>query len=194
MLTLFRTDAQHREDFDMIYEMGATSVRLAHYQQAEAVYSYCDKLGLVVWAEIPFVNTYSGKERDNARQQMLELVRQNRNHPSIFIWGLHNEVYARRRTDGPVLLTRELHDICKSEDPDRWTVSVSGYGSLERPMDLHADLQGCNRYFGWYYGKTGDLGDWIEGTKKKRPDNFVCIAEYTFDLDFGNWPAGTSPF
>jgi len=172
------TEAQHIEDFDLIYEMGATSVRLAHYQQSDTVYSYCDKKGIVAWAEIPFVNRYTGKERDNAKQQMLELVRQNFNHPSIFIWGLHNEVYARRSTDYPVLLTEELHDICKSEDPDRFTVSTSGYGSLERPMDLHADLQGCNRYFGWYYGKVDGLANWIEGTKTKHPGSFVSIAEY----------------
>ncbi|MEN8128160.1 MAG: glycoside hydrolase family 2 TIM barrel-domain containing protein [Planctomycetota bacterium] len=172
------SNQQHKEDFDTIYEIGATAVRLAHYQQADYVYSYCDQSGIVVWAEIPFVSRKTEQEGYNAKQQMRELVRQNYNHPSIFMWGLHNEVMARDAMDSPVLVTRELHDIAKSEDPDRWTVSVTGYGSLDRPMSLHADLQGCNRYYGWYYGQIEDITTWIEGTKKSRPDNFVCLAEY----------------
>ncbi len=172
------TNQQHKIDFDMIYDLGATSVRLAHYQQAEYVYSYCDKLGLVVWAEVPFVATSTGQERDNAKQQLRELIRQNYNHPSIFIWGMGNEVPARNQASYPVRLTRELQNLAKSEDPDRWTVTVTGYGTMNRPMEFHADLQGNNRYYGWYYGKPGDLGKWIESTKKLRPDNFFFLSEY----------------
>lgn len=82
-------------DFDLatIMDIGATTVRFAHYQQSDYLYSRCDSLGLIIWAEIPFVNRVSGQEAENARCQLRELIRQSFNHPSIYVWGLHNEVY-----------------------------------------------------------------------------------------------------
>ncbi|RUA09363.1 MAG: hypothetical protein DSY82_05970, partial [Flavobacteriia bacterium] len=132
----------------------------------------------LIWAEVPFVNRFSGEEGENAKLQLLELIRQNYNHPSIFVWGLHNEVYASRKMLFPILLTEELHNLAKSEDPDRFTVSTSGFGDLTRPIDAHTDLMASNRYFGWYYGKTNDMGAWADKTRKVRPDNPVCVAEY----------------
>jgi len=169
---------QHKIDCDLMYEMGCTSLRLAHYQQAEEMYANADKMGFLIWAEVPFVNRFSGKEGENAKLQLLELIRQNYNHPSIFVWGLHNEVYASQQDWFPVLLTEQLHNLAKSEDPDRFTVSTSGFGLLTRPIDCRADLMGSNRYFGWYYGKSQDIGEWADNTRKVRPDNPVCVAEY----------------
>lgn len=83
----------HDRDLDMIMDIGATTVRFAHYQQSDYIYSRCDSLGLIVWAEIPFVNRVTGQEWENAHSQLRELIRQNFNHPSIYVWGLHNEVY-----------------------------------------------------------------------------------------------------
>ncbi|MCL1892965.1 MAG: glycoside hydrolase family 2 protein [Holophagaceae bacterium] len=177
------TDADHQEDLDIMMEIGASSLRLAHYQQAEYIYSATDRLGFLVWAEIPFVNTWTGEEGENAKQQLRELIRQNYNHPSIFTWGLHNEVYVRGDQDFPVVLTRELHDIAKTEDPDRPTVAVTGYGDLERPENHLAELQGHNRYFGWYGGKAGDIVEWFEKTKL-RPGTFISLSEYGAE---GNW-------
>ncbi|MBE9509387.1 MAG: beta-galactosidase [Bacteroidetes bacterium] len=172
------SDRQHKTDFDLINEMGATTVRLAHYQQSDYVYSYCDTLGLIVWAEVPFVNTWSGQEAKNAKQQYYELILQNFNHPSIIIWGIHNEVYARNISEYPVQLTREMHTIARQLDPSRYTVSVSGWGNLDRPMNFHTDLQGINRYFGWYEGKIEDMAEWMDSTRVSRPDNLICVAEY----------------
>ncbi len=169
---------QHQLDCDLMYEMGCTSLRLAHYQQSDDMYEIGDKMGFVIWAEIPFVNTWKSTEGDNAKLQMLEMVRQNYNHPSIVMWGLHNEVYARNSMQFPVQLTKELHNLAKSEDPDRFTVSASGFGSKRRYMDCHADLMGCNRYFGWYYGKSEDMGTWADNIRKVRPENPVCVSEY----------------
>jgi len=171
------TEANHQEDLDMMMEIGASSLRLAHYQQAEYIYSACDRMGFLVWAEIPFVNTWTGQEGENAKQQLLELIRQNYNHPSIFTWGLHNEVYAKDETEFPVRLTKELHDLAKTEDPDRPTVAVTGYGDLEKPMNHHADLQGHNRYYGWYEGKADGITAWIERTKT-RPGTLISLSEY----------------
>lgn len=172
------TNAEHRADLALIDTIGATAVRLAHYQQADYVYAYADTLGLVIWAEIPFVNAVTGEEDANARQQLTELIRQNYNHPSIVMWGLHNEVYGKDEFAYTSQLTEALHNIAKSEDPDRPDVSTSGSGAWEQGASFHADLQGINRYFGWYYGKLGDLGPWFDSTRIMRPGVRFALAEY----------------
>jgi len=177
------TDADHQEDLDMMMEIGASTLRLAHYQQSEYIYSATDRMGFLVWAEIPFVNTWTGQESENARQQLTELIRQNYNHPSIFTWGLHNEVYVRGDQNFPVRLTAELHDLAKTEDPSRPTVSVTGYGDFERPENHQADLQGHNRYLGWYGGKAGDIAGWLEKAGE-RTGTLIALSEYGAE---GNW-------
>lgn len=166
----------HDTDLAMIMDIGATTIRLAHYQQADYFYSRCDSLGLIVWAEIPFVNRVTGKERENAHTQLRELIRQSFNHPSIYVWGLHNEVYSPH--EYTVSLTRELHDLAKTEDPDRYTVSVNGYGHVEHPVNMNADIQGMNRYFGWYEKKIKDIKPWIEEMEKKYPEQIFMLTEY----------------
>jgi beta-galactosidase len=172
------SNEQHAADLEIIKEMGANSIRLAHYQQAEYMYAKADSMGFVIWAEIPFVNAVSGKEADNAKQQLTELIRQNFNHPSIYTWGLHNEVYGRSPADYTSVLTATLHDLAKTEDPDRPSVSVNGYGTMERHENSLADIQGMNRYFGWYEGKTEDLEGWVKGLEEKYPHHKLMLSEY----------------
>lgn len=166
----------HDTDLAIMKEIGATTIRFAHYQQSEYLYSQCDKIGFIIWAEIPFVNRVTTEERSNARQQMVELIRQNYNHPAIYVWGLHNEVYKPHNytTD----LTMELHDIAKTEDPDRYTVAVNGYGEMKHPVNLNADIQGMNRYYGWYQGEIPQLANWIEELEKNYPNHMAMLAEY----------------
>ncbi len=173
------TNKEHDEDLAMMMDIGATTVRLAHYQQADYIYSRCDSLGLVVWAEIPFVNRVTGKEWENAHQQLLELIRQNYNHPSIYVWGLHNEVY--NPTDYTARLTASLHDLAKTEDPGRITASVNGYGIAMHPVNNQADIQGMNRYFGWYEGEIPDIDDWINNLEKDFPWQRLILSEYGAD-------------
>lgn len=175
------TNAQHKADLDLIREIGATTIRFAHYQQSEYLYSQCDSMGFVIWAEIPFVNNFSGKESENARQQLTELIRQNFNHPSIYVWGMHNEVYSKTPDEHVAVLTRQLNDLAKTEDPGRYTVAVSGYGEMTRPANLAADIQGMNRYFGWYEGKIGDIEKWVSGLEKNYPDYKLMLTEYGAD-------------
>lgn len=170
------TTREHDADLALIKEIGATTVRLAHYQQAEYVYSKCDSIGLLVWAEIPFVNEVTTHETENAMQQMKELIRQNYNHPSIFIWGLHNEVYSPFEQTIP--LTEMLHDLAKSEDPGRYTVSVSGYNNINATANNNADIQGINHYFGWYGGKISDIEEWAEKIEREYPHHKVIFSEY----------------
>ena len=160
----------------MIMDIGATTIRLAHYQQSDYFYSRCDSLGLIVWAEIPFVNRVTGQERENAHSQLRELIRQSFNHPSIYTWGLHNEVYHPHQYT--TALTRELHELAKTEDPDRYTVSVNGYGHAEHPVNMNADIQGMNRYFGWYERKIQDSKPWVEKMEKEYPEQILMLTEY----------------
>ncbi|MGN0020523.1 MAG: glycoside hydrolase family 2 protein [Sphingobacterium hotanense] len=179
--------AQHKEDMLMIKEMGATTIRLAHYQQSPEVYSLADTLGFLTWAEIPFVNRVSYYENDNAKQQMTELVKQNMNHPSIYIWGVHNEVYSKTADEQVPVLSRELNDIAKTLDPDRYTVAVTGYNVVDRQENLSTDVQGINHYFGWYGGKIEDLGPWAKKVQQDFPGYKIMLSEYGADgnMDIG---------
>lgn len=173
------TNKEHDFDLEQIMDVGATTVRFAHYQQSDYLYSRCDSLGLVIWAEIPFVNRVTGHEAENAQSQLRELIRQNFNHPSIYVWGLHNEVYTP--TDYTAWLTQTLHNLAKTEDPDRFTVSVNGYGSTEHPVNQNADIQGMNRYFGWYEKKIQDIEPWVKGLEEKYPWQKLMLTEYGAD-------------
>ncbi|MGM9811650.1 MAG: glycoside hydrolase family 2 protein [Muribaculaceae bacterium] len=175
------SNADHDLDLSYIMEMGATTVRFAHYQQSDYLYSRCDSLGLVIWCEIPFVNRVTGKEWENAHSQLRELIRQNFNHPSIYVWGLHNEVY--NPTDYCAQLTASLHDLAKTEDPDRMTASVNGYGIAQHPVNQNADIQGMNRYFGWYERKIKDIDPWIEALEKDYPWQKFMLTEYGADAN-----------
>lgn len=173
------TEKEHDADLATIMDLGATTVRLAHYQQADYVYSRCDSLGLIVWAEIPFVNRVTGQEWDNAHSQLRELIRQSYNHPSIYVWGLHNEVY--RPHDYTAALTASLHDLAKSEDPGRMTASVNGYGIADHPVNHRAEIQGMNRYFGWYEGEIPDIEEWVSGLERDYPWQALMLTEYGAD-------------
>lgn len=193
------TDREHDFDLEQIMDIGATTVRFAHYQQSDYLYSRCDTLGLVIWAEIPFVNSVTGQEWDNAHQQMRELIRQSFNHPSIYVWGIHNEVYHPHGYTAA--LTQSIHDLCKTEDPDRYTVSVNGYGSVDHPVNGNADIQGMNRYFGWYERKLHDIVPWIEHIEREYPWCPLILSEYGADANIdhqtellGDALDWTSPF
>jgi len=190
----------HKADMDLIDELGATSIRLAHYQQAEYIYSLADSMGFLIWAEIPFVNGYKENADHNAKQQLVELIKQNYNHPSIFVWGLHNEVIKGKTVQEPVNLTKELHNIAKTLDKTRYTVSVSNiWWVFDHIAHENADLQGYNQYAGWYGGRPEGLGKWIKNYHTKKPHVRFSISEYgaggnikhqTSDLSFTPDPKG----
>lgn len=193
------SNSEHEYDLQQIMDIGATTVRLAHYQQSDYIYSRCDSLGLIVWAEIPFVNRVTGKEWDNAHQQMRELVRQCYNHPSIYTWGVHNEVYQPHAYTAA--LTQSLHDLCKQEDPYRYTSAANGYGTADHPVNQNTDIQGMNRYYGWYEKKLQDIEPWIDQLEKNYPWQKFILTEYGADANIehqteilGDALDWTSPF
>ena len=149
------TAREHQEDFDLIREMGANTIRLAHYQHAELFYDLCDQDGQIVWAELALVNGVTDSEafNENAKRQLKELIRQNYNHPSIVMWSVFNEIRVNERFAGggadPIPILTELNALAKEEDETRLTTSAA----MTDPEDLVAnltDLQSVNRYHGWY--------------------------------------------
>jgi len=169
----------HKKDMDLINEIGATSIRLAHYQQADYIYSLADSMGILIWAEVPFINGYKEGADDNALQQLEELIKQNFNHPSIFVWGVHNEVIKDNVITKAVTLTNKLHNLAKDLDPSRYTVSVSNiWWIYDHPIHEHTDLQGFNQYTGWYGGKPSELNDWIQAYHQEKPDIRFSVSEY----------------
>lgn len=192
------TRQDHERDMALIAEMGANSVRFAHYQHAEDWFDLADRYGMLVWAELPFVNKASFGDAPaspelvaNARQQMTELVRQNFNHPSVVTWEIGNEVdidlaFGRLgpRADARPLL-RDLNRLSHAEDPSRPTVIADCCEAT--PGDKvdylptltgEADLMGYNRYFGWYYGKVDDLGPHLDALHAKYPNIPLSVSEY----------------
>ena len=192
------TREDHALDMALIAEMGANTVRFAHYQHAREWFEEADRAGMVVWAELPFVNKVSFGDMPaspeltaNARLQLVELIRQNYNHPSVVTWGTGNEVdidlaFGRLgpRADARPLL-RNLHELAKLEDPDRPTVvadcceDTPGDKADYLPVLAGtADLMGYNRYFGWYYGQTGDLGPHLDALHAKHPAIPISVSEF----------------
>ncbi len=175
------TRKEHKADMDMIAEMGATSIRLAHYQQDQYMYDLADEMGFLIWAEIPFVHGYHPGADGNALQQLEELIKQSYNHPSIFVWGLHNEVVEGRKHEmmPQVNLTKRLHLLAKQLDPDRLTVTVGNrITSYDIPIHNAADLQGFNNYQGWYGSKVEALDGWLKTTHSQKPHMKISISEY----------------
>ncbi|GJM64144.1 glycoside hydrolase family 2 protein [Persicobacter diffluens] len=168
----------HQKDMELVQEIGASALRLSHYQHSEITYEQADEAGLVVWAEIPFVHDYSGRERDNAHQQLTELILQNYNHPSICFWGIWNEV---RAYDSPeeacVPLTKSLNSLAHELDPSRLTTSASDRGMVSNMGNI-TDLQAWNKYFGWYYGEFEDMATFLDESHHDFPDRPIGISEY----------------
>ncbi len=172
------SDEQLTKDIELIDEIGATALRLSHYQHSNITYDLTDKKGILTWAEIPFVHDYSGREGKNAKQQLTELITQNYNHPSIFVWGLWNEVRAYKSPEEPcVILTKELNELAHELDKTRITTSASDRG-MKSNMGNITDLQAWNKYFGWYYGKYEDMATWLDKSHKNYPDRRIGISEY----------------
>lgn len=175
------TEQEQVEDMAAIKEIGATSIRLAHYQHSQFFYDLCDKEGMVVWAEIPFISVMSQHELEgiNAKQQMLELIKQNFNHPSIMFWGLQNEIQIGGERPEVRRLVKELNRLTKEEDPTRLTTMANVlFVNEEDEYNRMTDVVGYNKYYGWYHGKTDDFAPWLDKFHRINPDVPLCISEY----------------
>ena len=172
--------AHHEEDIDLICEVGATTIRLAHYQHDQYFYDLCDEKGLVIWAEIPYISQHMPTGRENTISQMKELIVQNYNHPSIVVWGLSNEITMKGDSDPDLLENHNiLNDLAHQMDPTRLTtIAAVSPCPIDSPYIQIPDVVSYNHYFGWYGGDTSMNGPWFDKFHKTHPNIPIGISEY----------------
>ncbi len=169
----------HKEDMDLICEVGATTIRLAHYQHDQYFYDLCDERGMVVWAEIPYISAHMPSGRENTISQMKELIVQNYNHPSIVVWGLSNEISIKGSSEDLIDNHRVLNDLCHEMDKTRLTtIACVSMCDMDDPYIQIPDVVSYNHYFGWYGGDTSMNGPWFDKFHEKFPQIPIGCSEY----------------
>ncbi len=169
----------HKEDIDLICEVGCTTIRLAHYQHAQYFYDLCDERGLVIWAEIPYISKHMPTGRGNTISQMKELITQNYNHPSIVVWGLSNEISIGGSDEDLLDNHRVLNDLCHEMDKTRLTtIAAVSMCKMDDPYLQIPDVVSYNHYFGWYGGETSMNGPWFDKFHAMHPNIPIGCSEY----------------
>lgn len=179
------TIEHHKKDMEIIKEIGATTLRLAHYQHAQEFYDLCDENGLIVWAEIPYITMHMKNGRANTLSQMEELVVQNYNHPSIICWGLSNEITAASAVDDDLLENhRLLNNLCHRLDSTRLTTMANVFMlEMDSPILEIPDINSYNLYFGWYLGELEQNDEFFDEYHEKYPDRVIGFSEYGADAN-----------
>ncbi len=179
------TLAMHQEDIDIVREIGANTLRLAHYQHAQEFYDLCDENGIIVWAEIPYITKHMSGGKENTLSQMRELIIQNYNHPSIICWGLSNEITAASAVNEELLGNhRELNDLCHELDKTRKTVMADVFMlEIDSPMLEIPDINSYNLYFGWYLGEMKQTDEFFDEYHSAYPERCIGFSEYGADAN-----------
>ncbi len=175
----------HRRDMEIIREIGANTVRLAHYQHAQEFYDLCDEYGIVVWAEIPYITMHMKNGRENTLSQMRELITQCYNHPSIAVWGLSNEITAASAVNEDLLENhRLLNELCHRMDPTRLTTMANVFMlETDSPILEIPDISSYNLYFGWYLGEMDETDRFFNEYHAKYPNRVIGFSEYGADAN-----------
>ena len=182
----------HEEDIDLIMEVGATTIRLAHYQHDQYFYDLCDEKGLVIWAEIPYISRHMPTGRENTISQMKELIVQNYNHPSIVVWGLSNEISIAGSDEDLLENHRILNNIVHEMDKTRLsTIAAVSMCKMDDPYLQIPDVVSYNHYFGWYGGDTSMNGPWFDKFHAMHPNIPIGCSEY--GCEALNWHS-SNPF
>ncbi|MBO5480361.1 MAG: glycoside hydrolase family 2 protein [Clostridia bacterium] len=170
----------HEEDIGYIMEVGATTIRLAHYQHDQYFYDLCDENGLVIWAEIPYISRHMANGRENTISQMKELIVQNYNHASIVVWGLSNEITMSGAKDPDLLDNHHvLNDLVHEMDKTRLTtMACVSMCDMNEPYVQIPDVVSYNHYFGWYGGDTSMNGPWFDKFHETFPNKPIGVSEY----------------
>ena len=179
------TAAEHQEDMQILRDMGANTVRLAHYQHAQYFYDLCDKYGLVAWAEIPYITEHMPEATANTLSQMEELVLQNYNHPSIICWGLSNEITVTTGvTENLTANHRLLNDLCHRLDATRPTTMAHAFMlDPNDPFVQLPDICSYNLYYGWYLGELQQNDEFFDTFHKNHPDRVIGLSEFGADAN-----------
>ena len=179
------TIEHHKQDMEIIREMGCNTLRLAHYQHAQEFYDLCDEYGIVVWAEIPYITMHMTNGRANTLSQMEELIVQCYNHPSIAVWGLSNEITAASPVNEELLENhRALNDLCHKLDATRPTTMANVFMlEIDSPILEIPDVNSYNLYFGWYLGDLEQNDEFFDEYHEKYPNRCIGLSEYGADAN-----------
>lgn len=173
------TKKEHEEDIKLIKEVGANTIRLAHYQHDQYFYDLCDEYGFVVWAEIPYISRYMKAADKNAFNQMAELIHQNFNHPSIVCWGISNEITMFKVTNATRKHHKELNEFCHKEDPSRFTtIACFSVMTIFNRIAHITDVASYNLYWGWYVPITRVTGLICDMWHLFYPHGPIGLSEY----------------
>ncbi len=175
------SEEDHLLDASLIREIGANTVRLAHYQQSEEFYALCDTYGFLVWAEIPFISKMlpAPEAHENTLIQMNELIEQNFNHASICFWGISNEITIGGETEGLTENLKKLDRLVHDLDPTRLSVMAQvTMLPMESEQNKITDIVAYNHYFGWYGGTLTDNEAWLDRFHERYPDRPIGLSEY----------------
>ena len=173
--------AEHDQDMNLIVELGANTIRLAHYQHDQYFYDLCDKTGMIVWAEIPYISEHLKNGNENTISQMKELIVQNHHHPCIVTWGVSNEITISGASLKKQMLAnhRVLNDLCHQMDPTRPTTLACYAMCLHwNPVAHITDLVGWNLYLGWYVPFLWLNDAWVKLWHLLYPNRCLCYSEY----------------
>lgn len=177
------TPAMMQEDLDIIMDMGANTIRLAHYQHDQYFYDLCDKAGLVLWVEIPYITCHMANGVENTLAQMKELIVQNHHHPSIYCWGLSNEITAHGGPSQEITENhKKLNALCHEMDPGRPTTMAHVFMlGIDDPLVTLPDVLSYNLYYGWYLGDLQDNDAFFDRFRTMYPHTAVGLSEYGAD-------------
>ena len=172
-------------DFELIDEIGANSVRLSHYQHPQYTYETADKKGYLVWAEIPMLKMTDSEElKADAEEQLRELILQNIHHPSIYCWGIQNEIGMFRDAEFMHEELKKMQQLSHELDPSRFVTAANLYTvKFKSKLNSVTDMIGYNIYFGWYYGEMQDYRDYLDRFHSERPEMPLGVSEYGVDAN-----------
>ncbi len=174
-------DIDHERDAALIREIGANTVRLAHYQQSPEFYALCDAYGFIVWAEIPFISRMlpTAAAHENALMQINELIAQNFNHSSICFWGISNEITIGGDVDGLTENLKSLNALVHDLDSTRLS-TMAQVSMLPQDSEQNeiTDIVAYNHYFGWYGGSLHDNEIWLDSFHSAYPKRALGLSEY----------------
>lgn len=187
------SDEMHRRDIKLIKDMGANFIRISHYPQDDAILEQCNKLGLLVWEEIPIIDIVPSDDEytENCENMLRDMIRQHYNHPSIIMWGYMNEILlvTSRKYKGDeyetiknrsLKLAQHLENVLREEDSSRPSV-MAFHGSTIYNRDGFnkiVDVIGWNLYQGWYSNGLGDFDNFVDKQQSEQPDKPIIISEY----------------
>ena len=174
----------------LVKQSGSTLVR-AHYPLHPEFQELADRMGVLLWSEVPA--NYQLAEPDIGRpafralalQELRENVLENRNHPSVAIWSIGNEMAS---SPGPnqAAYIRDGTALVKQLDPTR-PVGLAFAGHPETPCQAAyapLDILGMNDYFGWYTGFGGNIADrdqltpYLAALRACYPSKAIAVTEY----------------